>query len=448
VTLTTTSRRRLIPLTFALLAAWPICGCRQQGEYPDRPIVLVCPWSSGGGTDQVSRQVALLLEQELGVPVNVINATGGAGVTGHRRGALAAADGYTLTMTTVELNMLHWRGLTDIAPGNFQPVGLINRDAAALFVRTDAPWQNLEQLERHVRHNPGSLKASGTAQGGIWHLGFAGWLDRVGLDPADAIWISNNGAAPSLQELTAEGVDVVCCSIPEARSLLEGGTVRCLGVMAEERLAEFPDVPTFLEQGVDWTLTGWRGVCLPKGTPPQITRRAVEALEKVAGSKAFRSFMQNAGYDATWQGPEQFRQTLEEVDAQLGGLLAGEAFRSLRQTQFKAMFFPWVLIALLGAVFLATLLVDGWRRPTDLRPIDRRGLMRLIEAAGCVVAYVLLVETVGFIITATGLLIFLMWRLGNRLPLAAAVSVPVAVVTYQLFAVMLRVSLAQGWLGW
>src|SRR5690606_24775956 len=108
-----------------------------------------------------SRQVAALLEQELGVPVNVVNATGGSGVTGHTRGSLARPDGYTITMTTVELNMLHWRGLTNITHRDFEPLMLLNRDDAALFVREDAPWEGLGDLEAAVRENPGVLKASG-----------------------------------------------------------------------------------------------------------------------------------------------------------------------------------------------------------------------------------------------------------------------------------------------
>ena len=68
-------------------------GCQDRGSYPERPIVLICPWSAGGGTDRVSRQIAAQLERDLGVPVNVVNATGGAGVTGHTRGALARPDG-------------------------------------------------------------------------------------------------------------------------------------------------------------------------------------------------------------------------------------------------------------------------------------------------------------------------------------------------------------------
>ena len=123
---------------FGLCCALVMAGCSSRGSYPSRPVVLVCPWSPGGGTDNVSRQIAAQLQRVLGVPVNVVNATGGGGVTGHTRGALARPDGYTLTMATVELNMLHWRGLTKVSYRDFEPLVLLNRDDAAVFVRQNA----------------------------------------------------------------------------------------------------------------------------------------------------------------------------------------------------------------------------------------------------------------------------------------------------------------------
>ena len=96
------------------MACLSLSGCRHAESYPSRPITLVCPWAAGGGTDRVSREMAMLLERELGEPVSVINATGGKGVSGHNRGLSARPDGYTLTMITFELNTMHCAGLTEL----------------------------------------------------------------------------------------------------------------------------------------------------------------------------------------------------------------------------------------------------------------------------------------------------------------------------------------------
>ena len=129
-------------------------GCRQESAYPSRPITIICPWAAGGGTDRVSRQMAMQLEQELGVPVNVVNATGGKGVTGHNRGLTARPDGYTLTMMTFELNTMHWMGLTELTYQNCVPLVSVNEDYAALLVRVEADWNSLGELESEIRQRP------------------------------------------------------------------------------------------------------------------------------------------------------------------------------------------------------------------------------------------------------------------------------------------------------
>ncbi len=339
-----------------------VCGgCGGGGEYPDRPIVLICPWSAGGGTDAVSREIAALLEVELDVPVNVVNATGGSGVTGHTRGSLARPDGYTITMATVELNMLHWRGLTNITYHDFQPLMLLNRDDAALFVRDEAPWQSLADLQAAIRANPGNLKASGTAQGGIWHLALAGWLDAVGLSTEDVVWISINGAGPSLQELMSGGVDMVCCSLPEAEALKDSGRIRCLGVMAEDRVEAFPDVPTFREQGDDWSMGGWRGLMLPLGVPEDRVARLREAVGKVVRSDDYLRFMENSGFDHYAAPPAEFDALLAQADDQFGEILTGDAFRSVRRARYGPLAFPAILGGLLAAS-LGVLIVNGGLR--------------------------------------------------------------------------------------
>ena len=110
------------------------------------------------------------LEQSLGIPVNVINATGGSGVTGYTRGAQARPDGYTLTMVTVELNMLHWRGLTSVTYEDFQPLHLLNRDSAALFVRQESEIENLDQLREEITASPEESKPVELLSGGFGML--------------------------------------------------------------------------------------------------------------------------------------------------------------------------------------------------------------------------------------------------------------------------------------
>src|SRR5213079_2893488 len=194
-----------------------------HAQYPQRPVQLIVPWGAGGGTDATARIIASLLERELKQPINVVNRTGGSGVVGHQAIASAPPDGYTIGLITVEIGMMHWQGLTEISGASYTPIGLVNADPAGVEVRADAPYKDVKDLVAAVKANPGKFKASGTGQGGIWHLALAGLLKDQGLDPAAVPWVPSNGAAPGLQDLVSGGVEVVPCSIPEARSLIDAG---------------------------------------------------------------------------------------------------------------------------------------------------------------------------------------------------------------------------------
>ena len=99
-----------------------------QTKYPTRPIQFICPWGAGGGTDCVARMLAILLEKDLGQPVTVANRTGGGGAVGHTAGIAAAPDGYTMTIVTVEITMMHWMGLARVSYKDFKPVAFEYRD--------------------------------------------------------------------------------------------------------------------------------------------------------------------------------------------------------------------------------------------------------------------------------------------------------------------------------
>lgn len=440
--------RRHRCLAIVLLALGLVSCTGRNATFPDQPVLLICPWAAGGGTDRVARQLAVSLERELGVPVNVINATGASGVTGHTRGALARPDGHTLTLITAELNMLHWRGLTPITPADFQPLALLNRDPAAIFVRRDASWQTLDDLNAHVLANPRVLKASGTALGGIWHVALVSWLQQIGA-PADGVrWISIEGTAPSLQELMAGGVDIVASSLPEARALLEAGEIRALGVMAEARVTQFPDVPTMKEQGVAGTIGVWRGVAVPGGTEAGAVAVLVPALERAVTSDDFRMFMQQAGFNWDYQGPEAFTATLADLDARFGTILRSEAFQDLGKGVVGPRAFP----AVLGAIGLLTLIVlvatRQLQRTEGSDVASRQGARRASAVLAGVVFYLLAGDVLGFVLTAFAIMVGLMRLLAVRWGVALVVAAPVSATIYQVFANLLRVPLPRGVFGW
>ena len=291
-------------------------------SYPDRPITLIVPWGAGGGTDAVARMIANLMEKDLGQPVNVVNRTGGSGVVGHSAIATAAPDGFTIGMITVEIAMMHHQKLTELNPTSYTPLALVNLDPAGFQVRADSPYKTMADALAAIKANPGKFKASGTGQGGIWHLALAGWLRDAKVDPAIVPWVPSNGAAPGLQDLVAGGVEFVPCSLPEARSLIDAGKVRSLAVMATSRSALFPNVPTLKEAaGSDWATGAWRGIAAPKGLPPAIATRLEASVKKAYDSKEYKDFMAQRGFGLLWGGSGEFAGFMAKADADMKAVM-------------------------------------------------------------------------------------------------------------------------------
>jgi tripartite-type tricarboxylate transporter receptor subunit TctC len=318
--------RRMLVGKFAL-AALAAAGLsfavgNAAAAWPERPVTLIVPWGAGGGTDATARIIGSLLEKELGQPVTVVNRTGGSGVVGHQAISTAPPDGYTIGLITVEIGMMHWQGLTDISGTSYTPIGLVNSDPAGLQVRADAPYKNVADLVAAIKANPGKLKASGTGQGGIWHLAIAGMLKDLKVDPAAVPWVPSNGAAPGLQDLVAGGVEIVPCSLPEARSLIDAGKVKSLAIMADAPAGLYPNVPTLkAATGSDWKLGAWRGIAAPKGIPNDVRDKLVAAIKKIAASKEYAEFMSSRGFGVVYLGPDEFGRFMAKSDADLGATM-------------------------------------------------------------------------------------------------------------------------------
>lgn len=318
------NRRQALATAGALGAAALVPGLAQaQSNWPSRPVTVVCPWGAGGGTDATARIIANLLEKDLGQPFNVVNRTGGSGVVGHSAIATAPADGYTLGMITVEIAMMHWQKLTELNPTSYTPLALMNEDPPGVTVSSTSPYANVKALADAIKAAPaGKFKASGTGQGGIWHLALIGWLQAMGLKPNHVAWVPSNGAGPAMQDLAANGLDIVTCSLPESRALVEAGKAKSLAIMSGERNPVFATVPTLKEgMGIDYSVGAWRGIAAPKGLPADIAAKIVASLKKANDSKEFRDFMASRGFGVKWADPAGFTNFMASSDAAMGSAM-------------------------------------------------------------------------------------------------------------------------------
>lgn len=305
----------------AAVAAGPALA--QECDWtPERAVTYIVPWGAGGGTDANSRQLASQLEERFGVPFNVINRTGGNGVTGHSAIANAAPDGYTVGAVTVEINTMHHVGLTDLTRQDITPIALVDIVPSSVLVKADSEFDSLEGLLEAAKADPGSLTASGTAQGGIWHLALAGLLNAEGIAPDAIRWIPSQGAAPAMQELMAGGVDVATPALSEGKALIESGELKALAYMHTDRMEALPDVPTtaeVLDSG--WTLAAWITISGPGGLPEEIACAYEQAVLEIVETEEWAEFKASRGSEVVKMGREELEAFMAESDEALGATI-------------------------------------------------------------------------------------------------------------------------------
>lgn len=308
--------------TLALALGALAIGAAPAFAFPDRPVQLIVPWAAGGGMDSVMRIFANGLEAELKQPVNVVNRTGGGGITGHSAIANAAPDGYTIGGASPEISFFKSLGLGELTPDSIDMFSRVSVIPAGVTVKADSSYKTVADFLKAVKDGPkGSLLASGTGVGGSWHIASGGLLKAAGIAPDQVRWVPSNGGAPALQDLVAGGIHVFTGSPIEAKAMLEAGRVRTILLMTSERHPNFPDVPSAKEAGLDWVYENWFALAAPKGVPADRRKILFDAAQRTMARDDVRKGMQERGITPVWDKPEEFAAYVKAFTERGNGVL-------------------------------------------------------------------------------------------------------------------------------
>ncbi|ATW27615.1 tripartite tricarboxylate transporter substrate binding protein [Candidatus Formimonas warabiya] len=308
---------QILFLTVALVMLLVVsAGCGQKAaedpaaNYPEKPIEFLCGWAPGGGSDQVARAFAPLVEQELGQAVTVVNKEGGSGATSYVELSKAKPDGYTIALATSTIMTHKLLGNLEVGPDDFEIVCGINYDPGGLSVKADAKWNNLEEFFAYCKENPGKVTLAASSPGSITRLQAEAIEQNVGIK---FNMVPNpGGAGPGLVQLAGGHVDAAMGTPLESNALVNGGKIKMLGVLSDERVEACQDVPTFKEQGYDISLATSRVILAPKGTPKPIIDKLAQAFSKAVESEEVKTFVKNTGAGSMNLNPEQAREYLTE----------------------------------------------------------------------------------------------------------------------------------------
>uniref|UniRef100_UPI001F13239F Bug family tripartite tricarboxylate transporter substrate binding protein n=2 Tax=Alcaligenaceae TaxID=506 RepID=UPI001F13239F len=255
------------------LATLSLAATAQAQSWPTQPIRWIVPYPAGGGTDVLARTVVSGLEKPLGQTVVVENRPGAATIVGATAIAESAPSGYVLgsaDIATLAFNPALYNSLT-YDPSKFTYIGGLARFPMMLAVNAGSAYKTLDDVLQAARKHPGKLTASSAGTGSPHHLALELFKQRTG---ADILHVPYKGAAPAIQDLLGNQVDLMFVDLTSALPNIKAGKLRILATATPQRLRDLPDVPTMAEQGVkDYTVYSWQGVVGPKGLPEAVTKK-------------------------------------------------------------------------------------------------------------------------------------------------------------------------------
>ena len=275
--------RRLVLAGAATLAASRIANAQSQPVWPTRPVTLVVPYEPGGHTDIMARLLADYLTRSIGQPFVVENRSGAGGAIATNYVARAEPDGHILLFGSVaQISIVPFvQKVTFDAERDFVPISIFGGGVIAMVVNAKVPAKTVAEFIAHAKANPGKLNYSSAGFGSFSHLGGAMFCSKAGIDVTH---VPYKGAAPAVQAVTTGQVDMYIGNRAELMALAQAGRIRILGVATEERVSDWPDVPTIADAVPGFRMSGWQGLLAPARTPQTVVARLEK--EAIAASKA------------------------------------------------------------------------------------------------------------------------------------------------------------------
>jgi len=278
--------------------------------YPAKPVTMVVPYPPGGRTDLCARAVAQYLSRELGKPFVVVNKPGASGVLGAKEVAEAPPDGYTIGLFSTGFLTAQYTVPTKTSVAEYELVSLINMDPAVLATSTASSFKTLNDVVKYAKANPGKLKV-GIDAGSSAQLFAAAFAKAAHID---VVYVPFRGGGERTVALAGDHIDADFDIISPLKAMRDAGKVSVLGIAAQTRAPQYPDIPTMAEQGVQLDMSSWHGVFVPKKTPADIVAKLDAALAKTANDPEFRSRMDALLLGVHYLNTESFKKFFREND--------------------------------------------------------------------------------------------------------------------------------------
>jgi tripartite-type tricarboxylate transporter receptor subunit TctC len=289
----------VVALAFALAA---------QAAYPDRPVQYIIPFAPGGESDIAARFQQQVFKVKFNQELIVSNKPGAGGALAWSQLNNMPGDGYTI----MGVNLPHIV-LQPLEPGtqfkteDITPVYFFHYTPDAIIVNADSPYKTFADLVKAAREKPDTISLAGSGTNTANHLAHER-LDRE--LRIKTLYVPFKGTGDLISAVL--GNHVTGAMSYSTLAIQQKDKMRMLAVATEKRLPQFPDVPTFKELGLNWVDGAYRGIGVPKSTPPEIRKMVSDMMDAVNRDPELRRRMAEGGFEVTDIGLEQIPAFVKE----------------------------------------------------------------------------------------------------------------------------------------
>lgn len=287
---------------------------QNEGElnFPTKPITIIVHTNSGGPTDLMARELARAAEEVLGSTVVVENRPGGSGATAMAQVYSAEADGHTLgAMTPSQIGLINGTLKEQYDVSDFSWVSRAQIDPYVLVVNSESPFETIDDVVEYLKENPKKLNVGGYGAAGSGHN--VAWNIFAETAGVEANWTPYESTGDAVTAILGNHIDIANSNPGQVSQYVEAGQLRILGVMAEERLADLPDVPTYEEAGypVDTSWAQFRGIFAPEDVPEEVLEKLSEAFMEAYQTESYVSYMESAQMVEGSMGYKEYTEYIE-----------------------------------------------------------------------------------------------------------------------------------------
>jgi tripartite-type tricarboxylate transporter receptor subunit TctC len=308
------SRRQALLVTAGAAIGSLGFSAKALAAYPARNINWIVMWRAGGGADTATRIFLRYAEKILGKKVIVQNITGGGGAIGYTAAKTAKPDGYTLVTIQGDLPKFEPKGLAPIKIDDFDIAAGFAFQSPIVVVRSDSPWNTLEEFIKDMKQNPGKRSIGISDIGGTYHQPTALWADAAGFKLKV---VTFPGSPQQAVALLGGHVDSTVTWVKPNIPYVKEGKLKFLGYMGSSRLDDYPDVPTLAELGYDVVWEHPYGIGGPKGMPKEAIRVLEDTTRQVWDIANFGAELDKLGLTVLRKGATAYRDHMNKMQANM-----------------------------------------------------------------------------------------------------------------------------------